>query len=456
MSVKIEELRAEFTGNTKGFDKASANVFQKITAVATSFNALVNAGKIVAGIFGTMKDAAVGLAKSVWNLADSTAGLLDNLGKMSKRTGLSVEFLSKLDYIAQRSGTTLQVMEKSVRFMSRAALEASKGVAEYADTFEELGVEVVDANGKMKDGEALFMELLFALGDTEGALKRVALAQDIFSRGGTAMLPIMADGREGLEKLLKRYDDLGIRILPASTDAGERFKDSLLDMNVSIARVWREIGERLIPIFRPVIDGITKWFIANKALIDQRIDRFFVTVRAALKELEPVIAPIREFFDAILAGDWDSAKAAISELWATFKKGIADVWASPEVQKFWEHMREAAREIGGLLAEGVWRGLKAIPEKIHKGWIGAPGRAVADVITKFAAPGEMLAGGEEGRARGIYAMTGRMPAAAGAGGGQVNINVNQPVDTHTVRTVIAPELRRAQDRGLAPATGGAL
>src|SRR5690606_31984009 len=73
-------------------------------------------GVIGAGLVGTFLKA-----------ADSFAKAGDRLDKMSKRTGVSVEALSALDFAASQSGTSLEAVEKAVRGMSRNLVDAERG-----------------------------------------------------------------------------------------------------------------------------------------------------------------------------------------------------------------------------------------------------------------------------------------------------------------------------------------
>lgn len=68
----------------------------------------------------------------------------DKFNKMSEKVGISVEDLSGLKFAAEIAGTDLDALQNSLGRFSGNAADASKGIGEAKDTFEELGISVVD------------------------------------------------------------------------------------------------------------------------------------------------------------------------------------------------------------------------------------------------------------------------------------------------------------------------
>ena len=64
----------------------------------------------------------------------------DELDKMSKRLGISVESLSELKFAAEQSGASLDDIEKGVKKLSSSVFDANNGIKASSDAFRALGL----------------------------------------------------------------------------------------------------------------------------------------------------------------------------------------------------------------------------------------------------------------------------------------------------------------------------
>lgn len=71
----------------------------------------------------------------------------DAVAKMSKRTGLSVETLSELRYVASQTGTEFSTLENGLRRMQRSIYDAGRGLSTATDALTDLGLTFQDLDG---------------------------------------------------------------------------------------------------------------------------------------------------------------------------------------------------------------------------------------------------------------------------------------------------------------------
>ena len=198
----------------------------------------------------------------------------DALDKMSSRVGASVEFLSALSHAAQIGGTELSAMEVGIRRLQRSAYDATQGTKTTQDAFEQLGISVAGADGKLKSTEELFMESATALSKLENNTQKAALSTIIFGRAGTSLLPMLKDGADGLVAVMEEAKRLGLVMSTEDataaavlTDAWTRLTSSLkmavIRIGGSLAPNLTELADRVTSMLRPVID----WIHQNKQLI---------------------------------------------------------------------------------------------------------------------------------------------------------------------------------------------
>ena len=89
-----------------------------------------------------------------------------------------------------------------------------------------------------------------ALAGVEDASTRAALAQRIFGRSGTELLPLFTAGAEGLEAMRQKARDLGIVMSTEDAAAAAEFKDSLNELKGAFAGL-------LMPVLPAIIKRLT-------------------------------------------------------------------------------------------------------------------------------------------------------------------------------------------------------
>ena len=200
------------------------------------------------------------------------AGMGDRLAKMSARTGISVEALSELGYAADQSGADLTSLEGGVRRMQKFLLEASKGsqTAEFA--LGKLGLRFADL--EQLSPEEQFTLIADRLSRVEDPTRRAALAMEVFGKSGTALLPLIQDGAQGIAALREQARELGLVISTEDAQAAETFGDRLDDLWKVVKSGVFAIGAALAPELQDLAIRATRiakttadWVRQNKSLI---------------------------------------------------------------------------------------------------------------------------------------------------------------------------------------------
>jgi len=196
----------------------------------------------------------------------------DNLAKASARTGVAVEELSELAFAADLSGADLATLELGLRKMSQTIVDAAAGSQSTNDAFGRLGLTVADLAQLTPDQQ--FKLLADRLSQIYNPTLRAAMALDIFGRSGTRLLPLMADGAEGIERLERQARELGLTWSTADAKAAEAFRDTLTVLWKVIQRGIALVGGALVPVLSDAAQWITRatktvsgWINRNRQLI---------------------------------------------------------------------------------------------------------------------------------------------------------------------------------------------
>jgi hypothetical protein len=177
----------------------------------------------------------------------NTAKVGDEFQKMSQRTGVAVRSLSELAHVAEMSGTSIETVEKSLLGLQKTAVSAAGGGASAEAAFEKLGVQTTMLDGSFKSTEQLFLEVAEALKKVENETQRTVLAQEIFGKSGSQLLPIIAEGAEGIKQLRQEARELGITFSDVEANDAARFNDAMDRVKKSAEGAEFSIGKALAP-----------------------------------------------------------------------------------------------------------------------------------------------------------------------------------------------------------------
>ncbi len=226
--AKVGSLFIDFRAATASFAKDMGKIkditFRNMKEMKRSI-------KVVGGALKLMGAAAAGAAII---FIKSFADMADNLAKLSRTTGLSVEKLSELGFAIEQSGLDTEQFAKRLVNLQRRAKEAQRGVKTYKDAFDALGISVTDSAGQLKDTETLLLDVADAFSRMEDGTLKAALATDIFSNRGVAMIPFLNEGRVGIKRLTDQAKEFGITISTEAAEAAEEFNDSLNVLSLSM------------------------------------------------------------------------------------------------------------------------------------------------------------------------------------------------------------------------------
>ncbi|MBI1374813.1 MAG: hypothetical protein GC159_18995 [Phycisphaera sp.] len=225
------------------------------------------------------------------------SGYGDQIAKMAKRTGLSVEALSELQFVASQTGTDIDSLENGVRRMQRTIYDAERGLSTAVDALKDLGLTAADFKGLSP--EAQFKLLAEQISKVEDPSRRAALAMTIFGRSGTALLPMFASGAKGIEVLQAQARRLGLTMSGEDAQAAEDFTDAMDRLWKTIRIGMFNIGAALAPLLQKIANTITKvvvsagtWIKANRQVIVTvaKVAAIVIAVGAALVVLGVLIS----------------------------------------------------------------------------------------------------------------------------------------------------------------------
>lgn len=248
--------------------------------------------------------AALGVAvKSLANAAD----VADDT---AKRTGLTVEAVQELGYVSKMTGSNLATVEVALRTMQKGLTDSGTESAAFTSALETLGLSLAEL--RAMNPQAQFDALSQAIAGVADPSQRAGLAMTVFGRAGTALLPMLAEGADGIAKLKDEAHKYGYVMSQEVAEAGSNFNDNLDRLKGSLGGLAQQVVAGLLPTLNSlvkcaadVVAGIKEWINNNPNLV------------STLAHVAASVGAVLTVFGALVAacGSWIALAPAVGAAW---------------------------------------------------------------------------------------------------------------------------------------------
>lgn len=248
--MATNEAKIVFTGDTRNAVSAVGRLKTELAALDA-----VSSKALGFGLAGAATAAVAGIVAMTKSVADQG----DALNKMSQKTGLAVEELSKLQYAADLSGVSSEALQKGLVSLSGGMVEAATGAGPLAEKYAALGITLRNADGTMKSSGAVLGELADRFAAMPDGVEKTALATDLFGkRLGAEMIPMLNGGAAGLKAMGDEAEALGLVMSSKLAKESEAFNDNLDRLGKLSSSVGISIGNALIPALNRVMTAFVE------------------------------------------------------------------------------------------------------------------------------------------------------------------------------------------------------
>lgn len=277
---QIDGLNAALGRTTKQAD-AATGAFGKLSGLTRSLTSGLGALVPAATIAG------------LGAMAKRTIDAADNLNDLSKRTGVSVESLSKFGAAAEDSGSSVDEVAKAMGRLAKSVVDpASKA----NQALRSIGISSTDASGKVRSLDEIMLNVSDVFAKLPDGAQKTALAIELFGKSGANLIPLLNEGSVALS-------EYGATIDTELAAAADKFNDSLNAIARSIAGPFNEAVTALLPLITSIAEGIAGLVQAFSGLptpLQQLIVGIGALV-AALVILAPAIQAVVTIWGALSA-----------------------------------------------------------------------------------------------------------------------------------------------------------
>lgn len=320
---------------------------------AAKFGAALGAGAVAAG-------------SAIYGLASKASEATDRIDKLSQKLGLSRQGFQEWEFVLSQSGVSIDSLQIGMKTLSQRMDDAAEGTGKGAEAFNKLGISVKDSTGNLKSQEQIFNESITALQGMEDGVEKAALAQDLFSRSGQDLLPLLNGSAENTEKLKQKAEELGLVLSDEAIDAGVNFTDTIDQLKRSFGAVFTQVGIKFIPIMMK----LSEWIMDHMPQIQAVVQGVFSAMGLYVGKFSDMInfvAPYiqemwergREYFNLFMEKVKEVKEAIVT--WVSENQETIDHY-----KKLLQDMWIKAKEIFGGLAEYIGAILKVIRDFWNK------------------------------------------------------------------------------------------
>lgn len=231
-----------FTSGMTAAERAADKSLSQIEKRAYAFgNALGNALKLAAG-------AAVAGVTALAASLQVTINDLDELSKSAQKIGITTEELSKLAYAGDLADVSLETLVGSLGKLTKAQAAALDTGSKTAEVFEALGIAVKDADGNLRSSTDVLGDFAQRFQELGGSPEAVAAGFQLFGRSFQDLIPLLKDGREGIQAAGDELERMGGVISTQTGVAAEEFNDNLTRLKTQFTSIMAQIAQQLLPV----------------------------------------------------------------------------------------------------------------------------------------------------------------------------------------------------------------
>ena len=237
--------------------------------------------------------------KEVWDISSQVAEAGDNIDKASQKFLMSTDAYQRWDYIAQRSGTTIEAVGNAVYELSK---KVGEGNDETLALLEEIGISAADA--MTATPEELFEQVIDGLRGVDDITRRTYIADTLLSGSAKDITTIFNTNKDAAKELDDRYKELGGTMSDELVAMSSKYMDAQTDLQEAWDGVKNHLEEKTLPGMTQIVDGLTQMLTGDfKKGLETAADGVVDYITALLDSFSNFASGVRDAIESALDVD---------------------------------------------------------------------------------------------------------------------------------------------------------
>ena len=286
-------------------DKAGISLPNGLTNAANGLGQVNTQAVAVAGGIGVAIAAIVKIETALIDLTKAAAGAADEILTLSTVTGISTDTLQEYAYAAELVDVSVETITDSQTKLIRSMADAQSGTASQIEAFEKLGIAYTNADGTLRDSQAVYWEVIDALGEMTNETERDAAAMDLLGRSARELNPLIEAGSERMEELAKEARESGYVMSSDMLNALGKVDDAMQKLSNTSEAAKNSIAAEFAPFLTDALEDIRDLVQGlGKAATDSGLATTFGSMLSSASSLLSVLGttagPVLKMFNELL------------------------------------------------------------------------------------------------------------------------------------------------------------
>lgn len=375
----ITEKFAQLRGQMQALDSQTASpaaaLSERFKSIGTT---IAGVGAVVSAVGATFGAFGIAAAKGAGHSAEQ-------LDMLAQKTGLTTDQLRQLTPIFNRFNTDLSALSQPFRLLSKNFEDAAAGSEKAKAKFQDLGIEI-SATDRPID---VLHKVANAAKELGPGFERNAAMAALMGRGIATLVPILAEGSEGMKRSAEDAQRMGL-MLGAVTEGQLKDMDDAFDDLGTVSKAFRDT---LGTAFAPVLLQLAQALTATIGVFNN----WFQGLDTGTKNLVVVFTGVFAIGGPILVavGAFMAALAVITAPMLVAGAIVAGVVAALTlIVVYWQNLKALGTTLWSGLTTTIVGSARAIYDGIME-WLVNRTEAIASKVqgfaVKLAAPFEWLA-----------------------------------------------------------------
>ena len=217
-----------------------------LAGVAAALGAVVAVVAVVAAAIAVV----VGLTKNAIKVSQQG----DEIAKAAKKAGFTAEQYQLWSGVLKDFGISASSFSTACNKLRTAQGNAIKGTESTAKAFEKLGISQKEL--AEMDNQKLFQNTILALQNVENQVDRNIIANELFGKSYSELMPLLNSTNGETYRLLATYDLLGGTMSNKCAAASEQLQDAIAHLKYAFQGLKFTLAETIIPVLAQIVS----WF----------------------------------------------------------------------------------------------------------------------------------------------------------------------------------------------------
>ena len=254
-------------------------------------------GNVSASAVGAAGAAIAKLEEKLKSMTEESGKRASDIQNLAMTYNMTTDTIQEMTYAGELMGVGMDTITDSIKDLTKNLYDAYENGGDTLAAFSELGVEITNTDGSLRNANAVFMDVIDALGGVENYTERDAKAMALLNESAQKLNPLIKQGSSRLREYAQEAHDTGYVMDSDMLDTLDKVDTSLRRYNLQIEAGKNAMSEEFAPA---LTEFNNKFGEAFSQLARDAADSGLIEMFADLLEVVTALSPALEAIGDIL------------------------------------------------------------------------------------------------------------------------------------------------------------